>query len=113
MQLQLRKIWHLEQTIEFEVPMPDEEETLRLRVEVFALMGAEDQGSFLARVFRYDLFRLSLIPVGNQPADFASGTDHELLIVDPVFDKLEVQAGSSDRAIEIVIDRILDQLGRS
>ena len=99
MQLQLRKMWRLVDTVEFEITLTDE--TLLLRLELFSQIG--NKRKFRSRVSRYDAFLLPVSPSG------AEHGDHEIQVTDLYFEFPEFDAETVSAALEVVVSAISEK----
>lgn len=81
-------------------------ESLTFRVDVFEGIGESGARQFKLRVWRYETFRL--LPLSR----VAGGKmfDHTCLVLDDMFDGLEVTAASPEEAADICRSRLLEQL---
>jgi len=110
MRLSLDQTWTLVRTGEIETNSV-EGDRLDFRIELFErnLPGASEK-EYRFRVFRYDLFRLSSVPVAGSSLAYA---DHELLVADPMFDLATVVADTWDEAwvqfLAIINEQLYDE----
>ena len=95
------RLWTLEKTTE--VQFEGTPEGVTFRIEAYG--AADNPGSYRIRLMRYEGFRLTP-SFGDYPE---GGADHDMAVSDLLFDGQEVSAGSSDEAIDIVLQRLKDQ----
>ena len=97
----------LRTTAEFSVEAGDGD-NLNFRVEIFEFEGNHaEQPKFRARVWRYETFRLLPLNAVARGELF----DHTCLVLDDMFDGLEVTASSPEDAFIICRNKIYMQLG--
>lgn len=108
MSLQLDQVWNLLRSSEVQL-VTDRGEVMTFRVEQF--QHEEALGPLLSyrfRVFRYDMFRLSILSTAS---DDASGkfADHEILVVDPMFDMTVIESENPTEAWKSILNRMEKQ----
>ena len=97
----------LRTTAEFSVEAGDGDD-FNFRVEIFEFEGSRaEQPKFRARVWRYETFRL--LPLNA----FARGEmfDHTCLVLDDMFNGLEVTASTPEDALRLCRAKIFTQCG--
>lgn len=100
-------LWNLISAVEFSI-QPTASSPLDFRIDV--LEGervAEAERRFKLRVWRYETFRLLPLDAVAQGQMF----DHTCLVLDDMFDGLEVTASTPEDAIRLCRERILFQCG--
>ncbi len=112
MPMQLTEMWHLVETIEIQAQTVDSD-IIQWRVQQFELHPqSEHQKQFRFRVFRYDTFRIlptSRALMGER--SLGDGADHDLLVVDPIFDSFVVRSESLADAKDQFLKMMRRQLG--
>jgi hypothetical protein len=97
----------LRTTAEFSVEAGDGD-NLNFRVEIFEFEGNHaEQPKFRARVWRYETFRLLPLNAVAHGEVF----DHTCLVLDDMFDGLEVMAATPEDALRLCRAKILTQCG--
>ena len=102
MQMQIEKAWSLIETIETDLATVSGD-SLRFRIDLFK-NAKNERNAFRFRVLRYDLFRLS--PLSATQVEDEGPADHEVLIVDPLFDGFEVNAATAKAAWQQLFSKI-------
>lgn len=99
-------IWSLLITREFAIPSV-KTDPLEFRVEVFGGSGpVNGKEHFRCRVWRYEVFQMSPLSETAKGGKF----HHACLVLDGMFDGLEVEASSSQDAFEECRSQIFSQL---
>lgn len=92
---------------EIEYVTPLSADTLRFKIEIYSSANLSNGAQFSARVFRYDLFRINALLPSEQLAD------HDIMVLDPSFGILDLEAQSFAEASNCITKKICDQMGCS
>lgn len=99
--------WNLISTVEFSI-QPAASSPLNFRIEVLeSARAAEAERNFKLRVWRYETFRLMPLNEVARGQTF----DHTCLVLDDMFDGLEVTASTHEDAVRLCREKILFQCG--
>jgi hypothetical protein len=102
----------LTRTVEVKIPVGEVDDAINLRIDVFRLNAEAASNTHQFRVFRYETFRLQPLTEALKEEKNRFYSDCDLMVIDPLFDSLEIHANTDAEAVDWIISHINQRLGR-